>query len=77
MVPFLKTSSMNFAPKKLSKENVQYFPRPLKKDVIPVLDTGISFCKSLYYKEIDYRFKPDNDIFDTFSAASYFPERLF
>ena len=26
-----------------------------EKDVIPVLDTGISFCKSLYYKEIDYR----------------------
>ena len=35
-----------------------------------MLDTGISFCKSLYYKKIDYRIKPDNDIFDTFSAAS-------
>ncbi len=37
-----------------------------EKGVIPVLDTGISFCKLLYYKEINYQVKPDNDIFELF-----------
>ena len=53
-----------------TKEKYLELGEATEKDVIPVLDTGISFCKSLYYKEIDYRVKPDNDIFDTFSAAS-------
>ena len=35
-----------------------------------MLDAGIHLRKSLCCKEIDYRFKPDNDNFRSFSVAS-------
>jgi len=41
-----------------------------EKGVISVLDTEIHLYKLLYYKKIDYRVKPDNDNFGTFSVAS-------
>lgn len=41
-----------------------------EKGVIPVLDAGIHLRKSLCCKEIDYRIKPDNDNFRSFSATS-------
>ena len=41
-----------------------------EKGVIPVLDAGIHLRKSLCCKEIDYRDKPDNDNFRSFSATS-------
>ena len=40
-----------------------------EKGVIPMLDAGIHLRKSLCCKEIDYRVKPDNDNFRSFSAT--------
>ena len=53
-----------------------------EKGVIPVLDAGIHLRKSLCCKEIDYRLKPDNDNFRSFSVASilkflFIRKRLF
>ena len=48
-----------------------------EKGVIPVLDAGIHLRKSLCCKEIDYRVKPDNDNFRSFSVAPNSSTSLF
>ena len=48
-----------------------------EKGVIPVLDAGIHLRKSLCCKEIDYRVKPDNDNFRSFSATLLYAALFF
>ena len=48
-----------------------------EKGVIPVLDAGIHLRKSLCCKEIDYRDKPDNDNFRSFSATFSYEASFF
>ena len=54
----------------IGKKMATCIQKVAEKGVIPVLDAGIHLRKSLCCKEIDYRVKPDNDNFRSFSVAS-------
>ena len=54
---------------KVLPKKAAVFTEATEKGVIPVLDAGIHLRKSLCCKEIDYRVKPDNDNFRSFSAT--------
>ena len=57
--------------------NTPFHREATEKGVIPVIDAGIHLRKSLCRKEIDYRDKPDNDNFRSFSATSSSAGGLF
>ena len=58
-------------------ERIRTIIEATEKGVIPMLDAGIHLRKSLCCKEIDYRVKPDNDNFRSFSVASLYGWSFF